>query len=106
MRALGALYGVGADTAVMAPQVVFTAISLEGDPRALRRGPVKLKLFYEPEGATDDEHDAQYAEVYLNIDLRGRRLELAEKDEEYRAPLVRALVAPSEPGAPVGERAT
>jgi hypothetical protein len=54
---------------------------------------VKLKLFYEPAGATDEEYDEGYAEVYLNIDVAARKIELAEKDEEYRAPLVRALGA-------------
>ena len=76
----------------MAPEVAFTGISLQGDPRALTVAPAKIKLFFEPDGEPDDEeYQARYAEAYLDVDLVARRLELNEKDEDYRGALVRAL---------------
>lgn len=69
----------------MAATTAFTAASLEGDPGRLDAGPTKLKLFFE------SEHDDRYAELYLNVDVRSSRVELIEKDEEYRAAIVLAL---------------
>jgi hypothetical protein len=69
----------------MAASTNFTAISLEGTPAKLADGPVKLKLFYE----TDKDEDL--AELFLNIDVPKSRVELREKDPEYRAAIVRAL---------------
>ena len=54
-------------------------------PRELEKGLVKIKLFFE--GAAE----SQYAELFANIDLKARRLNLAEKDPEYRPAIIRAL---------------
>jgi hypothetical protein len=56
----------------------FSAITLGGNPKALEDGPVKIKLFFEP----DDEK--QYAELYFNIDLKNKKAEINEKDPDYR----------------------
>ena len=82
------LYGTAQHPRRMRPQTDFTGISLEGDPRHLKAGATKIKLFFE------SEDEKRYAELYLNIDLRAAKLELAEKDPDYRAPIVRALSAP------------
>jgi hypothetical protein len=86
-RALDKLYETELAPVGMKERTEFTAISLEGNPRKLKRGPVKLKLFVE----TDDEE--RYAEVFLNIDLAKSRLQLNEKDPSYREALVLALGA-------------
>lgn len=91
VRTLDVLYGTGIGAHAMATEIRFAAISLEGDPRAPDRAPVRIKLFYEPAGLTEDDYEDWYAEVYLNLDLAAGRLWLAEKDADYRAPLVRAL---------------
>jgi hypothetical protein len=100
VQSLDALYDVGTGVSRMASEVTFTAISLEGNPGRLQEGRLKLKLFYEPESATEDEAGERYAEVYLNIDLSASRLELAEKDQDYRLPLLQALAHPGESAAP------
>ena len=69
----------------MSRRTEFKAISLEGNPTALSRGQVKIKLFFE--GRTQSD----YAECFLNLDLGKSRAELREKDPEYRAALIRAL---------------
>jgi len=71
----------------MAIETLFTGISLEGDPRDLTSGRVGIKLFFESGEQVD------YAELYTNIELAARRLEVHEKDEAYRLPVVKALRA-------------
>ena len=84
LRALHDAYGAKADAPQMYDRVNFTAMALEGDPADIRRAPVKLKLFIE---GTEE----QYAEVFLNIDGARSVVELAEKDPDYRKPLLKAL---------------
>ena len=87
LRALDEIYGTRRHAQTMRPRTEFSVITLEGDPRRLSAGPVKLKLFFESDDGT------QYAELYLNIDRGQSTLELAEKDPDYRAAIVRALSA-------------
>ena len=88
LMAIDDLYRTAQHPHGMRRETEFTGISLEGDPRHLKAGPTKIKLFFE----SNDE--SRYAEFYLNIDLRAATLELAEKDADYRGPIVRALTAP------------
>jgi len=62
--------------------VELTAISLGGDPRAVRSEPVKLKLFFE------SEKEESYAEAYLNFDLPHALVQFHEKDPDYRKPVL------------------
>jgi len=87
VQVLDELYGTKLGPNAMGREIQFTGISLEGDPRDLAKGPVKIKLFFDP-GKQDD-----YAELFTNIELGPHRLEVHEKDEEYRSPVVRALQA-------------
>jgi hypothetical protein len=87
LQVLDELYGTKINPKGMGKEAKFTGISLEGDPRNLGKGPVKIKLFYESGGQDD------YAELYTNIELAAHRLEVHEKDESYRLPIVRALQA-------------
>jgi hypothetical protein len=87
VQVLDELYGTKLAPKAMAAEARFTGISLDGDPRDLTKGPVKIKLFFESGGQDD------YAELYTDIELTARRLEVHEKDEGYRLPVVRALRA-------------
>jgi len=87
VQVLDGLYDTRVGPKAMGTEIRFTAISLEGDPRELAKGLVKIKLFFE----TDKQDD--YAELFTNIELAARRLEVREKDPEYRLPLVKALQA-------------
>jgi hypothetical protein len=84
LRVLDELYGTKLKPPAMARTISFSGISLGGDPRDLAKAPLHMKLFYEAAG--DD-----YAELYTNIDIATRRLEIHEKDEGYRSAIVRAL---------------
>jgi hypothetical protein len=87
VQVLDELYGTKLSPKAMRRETQFTGISLEGDPRDLAKGPVKIKLFFESGGHDD------YAELFTNIEIATHRLEVHEKDEEYRSPVVRALRA-------------
>jgi hypothetical protein len=87
IRVLDELYGTKVHPKSMGKEIRFTAISLEGDPRKLGNGPVKIKLFFE----SREERD--YAELFTNIDVTHRRLEVREKDPEYRLQVIKALQA-------------
>lgn len=101
LRALAAAYGVEQPSRGMRSTLTLAAFALEGDPRDLEAGPVRLKVFHEPdvygseltEAQVEARYAQRYAEAYLGIDLQAKTVDLAEKDQDYRAPLVRALTA-------------
>jgi hypothetical protein len=85
VQVLDQLYGTKISPKTMAREARFTGISLEGDPRDLAKGSVKIKLFF------DSGKEGDYAELFTNIQLPAHRLEVHEKDEGYRSAVVRAL---------------
>jgi hypothetical protein len=87
VQVLDELYGTKLSPKSMGIETRFTGISLGGDPRDLTKGPVKIKLFFESGGQDD------YAELFTNIELAAHRLEVHEKDEAYRLPVIKALRA-------------
>jgi hypothetical protein len=87
LQALDQLFGTKQASKRMKNEAPFSALSLEGDPRDLEKGPVKLKLFLEGSARN------QYAELLTSIDLKSRKLYLSEKDPEYRGAIIRALQA-------------
>ena len=86
VRALDELYetAIGADA--MTDTGELTAVALSGSPPLVRESPVKMKVFFHDDGPVD-----RYGEVFLNIDLSAARIELHEKDPDYRRPVVLAL---------------
>jgi hypothetical protein len=87
IQAIDELYQTNLKPNSMAQQTAFTGISLEGDPAALKDHAVRIKLFYESGG------EDGYAEIYTNIDLAARKVEVREKDGAYRKQVVRSLTA-------------
>lgn len=87
VQVLDELYDTKVSPKAMVGEIQFTGISLQGDPRNLAKGPVKIKLFFESGGQDD------YAELFTNVQLDAHRLEIHEKDKGYRSPVVRALQA-------------
>jgi hypothetical protein len=87
LRVIDEVYGTKQSPNTMNKATEFMAISLGGDPRDLAKEPVKIKLFF------DSNAEDRYAELFTNIDLKARKLYIREKDEEYRAAIVRALRA-------------
>ena len=87
LRVLDELYATEQSPTHMKTETAFSGISLQGDPRDLDKGIVKIKLFFQ-----DNDPDS-YAELYTHIDLKGRKLYVNEKDMDYRLAVVRALRA-------------
>lgn len=69
------------------PDLVETmVVSLGTDPARITEEPIKMKMFVEPEG-----DESEYAEFFLNVDLRGQVVQFHEKDNEYRENLIKAF---------------
>jgi len=68
----------------------FTAVALAGDPRKIAEEQVKFKLFHET-GSPEDEEGPEYFEMFLNIDLGSKTVELNEKDDDFRSGVLNAL---------------
>lgn len=88
-KLLAGLYQLPCTTSKMPSRIEVEVVGLANDPRLVMSSPTKMKLFFN----TDSEHN--YAEVFLNLDLKSKVLEFHEKDPEYRAPLLRALCSES-----------
>ncbi len=84
-KLLADLYQLPCGTSKMPSRIDVEAVGLANDPHRVTSNPTKMKLFFN----SNSEHD--YAEVYLNLDLKSNVLEFHEKDTEYREPLLRAL---------------
>ncbi|MCX5577236.1 hypothetical protein [Kaistia terrae] len=65
------------------------AVGINTDPAFIADGLVRMKLFLD-----DGIEDGRYAEVFLKVDLSIGLAALSEKDEAYRADLVRWLSFP------------
>ena len=85
LTTLAELYGQSVPPRPMRLETRVAIVGLADDPRLLPNRPTRMKLFFESEDPDD------YAEVYVNVIGPEGRIELHEKDPEYRKPLVRAL---------------
>lgn len=88
IAALAASYGLDKRGAQMNEVESFTVIALHQGTISMENEPVKLKLFGR-DGPGDSEDD--YYESFFNLDLKNGYVYWNEKDQDYRAPLVRAL---------------
>ena len=93
--ALSRAYGVKFKSETLRGSISLTSIPLEGTPKKIESEPLKLKVFHDPK-----EEEGLYFELYLNIDLKKKTLELAEKDEEYRQSILRTFLSAPKPKAP------
>ena len=85
LATLAELYEVSVGSRHMGPATRVAVVGLADDPRLLAEKPTHMKLFFE----SDDPQ--RHAEVFVNVIAAERRIELHEKDPEYRQPLLRAL---------------
>ncbi|MGO8836727.1 MAG: hypothetical protein ACLQQ0_04840 [Limisphaerales bacterium] len=85
LAALSELYKMPVDMGPMRTKTRVAVVGLANDPRLLSETPTHMKLLFE------SEEPSHYAEVFVNVIAPERRIELHEKDPEYRKPLLRAL---------------
>lgn len=88
IAALAASYGLDKRRAQMNEAESLTVIALHQGTISMENEPVKLKLFGRDEPGNSEE---DYYESFFNLDLKNGYVYWNEKDQEYRAPLVRAL---------------
>lgn len=86
LRAISTLYQVKIETPIFAPCVETTAFALEEKQFDFKKDYVRFKVFFNDQAGEDE-----YAELFTNIDLENRRLELHEKDSDYRNNVVHAF---------------
>jgi hypothetical protein len=88
VTALATLYGQGKRTLRMTTEETFTAIALHQGSLDMEGEPVKVKIF----GRDGEPFDQNvYYESFFNLDLKNGLVFWNEKDQDYRAPLIRAL---------------
>lgn len=90
VTALQKLYKTGNRPLKMAPRISVSAVNLADNDQILNRDLIQLKLFFNDHSTNSDE----YAECFLNLDLPHNYVEVAEKDSDYRKPLIKALTVP------------
>ena len=85
LEVLDDLYATGVHPKGLRAATKFVGTSLEGDPKDLVKGEVRIKL------ALEDADPAKQAELYTKIDLPNHLLRICEKDPSYRMALIQAL---------------
>ena len=87
IRSLASLYGATVSGVSVSNEVYAQVVGLASNPEQLEVSPCRMKFFFNPDG-----EEELYSEVFINIDLSEKRLEFNEKDNAYRAPLLRSLL--------------
>jgi hypothetical protein len=87
LRLLSSLYQHPLSDFDVPKELKFSAITIEGDPKDVENAPLKFKVFYRD----DQPEGPDYFEMYINPDLPHGFVEFAEKDPEYRLPILRAF---------------
>lgn len=84
VKALAELYKQPSDIGFTKQTIYATVFSLSDKPADLDKSDYyKLKLFFEE----NDEN--LYSEIFLNINTEKREIEIYEKDEGYREPIIK-----------------
>ena len=85
IKALAELYQKPTDKGFAKQTISATVFSLNEKPVNLdKKDYYKLKLFFE-----ENDEELLYSEIFLNINTDKREIEIHEKDEEYREPIIK-----------------
>jgi len=86
IEVISKLYGQPKRTKFTTEKLTFTVFPLNKENAILENGRFHFKLFFD-----ENEERNLYAEFFLNPDLKKGTVELNEKDEEYRANIIKLL---------------
>jgi hypothetical protein len=86
LNALAKLYSLPAQKRRFTERLAVVTLALEENLLNFENNHVHFKVFFNPKGGPEE-----YAELFVNLNLPARRLELHEKDAEYRRNVVAAL---------------
>ncbi len=95
LRALDVLYGTHCSPDHMAASIELSALSPWKDPGDLSAGTAKLLMLFPAPLMVD-----RAAEVWIDVDVRHKRISLREKERALRTVLVQALTKPAEKEEP------
>ena len=95
LRALDALYGTHSSPDHMADSIELSALSPWKDPGDLSAGVAKLLMLFPTPLMVD-----RGAEVWIDVDVRHKRIGLREKERGLRNVIVQALTKPPEDEQP------
>lgn len=85
---LSEVYILPVGTAEPLQQLDLTSIALDGDPMLIETEHLNLKVFHD-----DEDNLGLYFEMFLHIDIPAGYVRFDEKDEEYRANVLRSFAA-------------
>ncbi len=86
VQALSKLYNQKGKRNNMVKELKFTSFAIGGNPKNFAFEDLKFKLFYD-----DLFEKGLYSELYLNVNIQKKIIELKEKDVDYRENIYRAL---------------
>jgi hypothetical protein len=86
IRTLSKLYGSPTDKKFTRSDLLFDMFSLNKEQADLSKGYFQFKIFFDPYDSL-----GLYSELFLNVNLPKKEVEINEKDWEYRESLVKVL---------------
>ena len=86
IKVLSKLYNYPTEKAFTKNNVSFDMFSLNEEQADLSKGVFRFKLFFDPSDTL-----GLYSELFLNINIPDKEVEINEKDVEYRESLIRVL---------------
>jgi hypothetical protein len=86
VRILSKLYDSPTDKKFTTSEILFDMFSLNQEQAELSKGYFRFKIFFDPYDSL-----GLYSELFLNVNLPKKEVEINEKDWEYRESLVKVL---------------
>lgn len=90
IKIMASLYEVQAKHDKMHKQTPSFCVSLTSDISEIKNEVIKLKCFFN-DGNFEGDDEEIYAEIYVNIDLPNKHIQIAEKDMDYRYNIIKSL---------------
>ena len=87
LRMLSSLYQHPLSNFDVPDELKLSALTIEGDPEDIESSALKFRVLYRD----DQPEGPDYFEMYINPDLPHGFVEFAEKDQQYRVPILRAF---------------
>jgi hypothetical protein len=83
---LAASYGIPAHHVNLPVTIATTAIAFEGNPANLQTQPLKFKIVH-----PSDKDSPEYFELFIDTDLANNKVQLSEKETDYRPAILKAF---------------
>jgi hypothetical protein len=88
VKAISELYGSPTDNPFSQEPLAFTSFALEEHEVSLEEKYTRFKVFFD-----DDNSRGLYFELFINVNIPTKELEIHEKDVEYRQNILKTLTS-------------